>query len=83
MNSTPMLFTLTCTRLCITLVFSVFCQAEGTNVIQYCSLLELALSSRMIQRRNESNANEVLAQEGNCYVNLASQRHCAGVFIGA
>jgi hypothetical protein len=46
-------------------------------------MLELALSSRMIQRGNDSNANKVLAQEGNCSVNLASQGHCAGVFIGA
>jgi hypothetical protein len=46
-------------------------------------LLELALPSKMIQRGSESNANKVLAQEGNCSVNLASQGHCAGVFIGA
>jgi hypothetical protein len=47
------------------------------------SLLELALPSKMIRRGNESNANKVLAQEGNCSINLASQGHCAGVFIGA
>jgi hypothetical protein len=46
-------------------------------------MLELALPSKMIQRGSESNANEVLAQEGNCSVHLASQGHCAGVFIGA
>jgi hypothetical protein len=46
-------------------------------------MLELALPSRMVQRGKESNANKVSAQEGNCYVNLASQGHCAGVFIGA
>jgi hypothetical protein len=46
-------------------------------------VLELALPSRMIQQGNESNANKVLAQEGNFSVNLASQGHCAGVFIGA
>jgi hypothetical protein len=46
-------------------------------------LLELALPSKMIQRGSESNADKVLAQEGNCSVNLASQGHCAGVFIGA
>jgi hypothetical protein len=44
---------------------------------------ELALPSRMIQRGNDNNADKVLAQEGNCSVNLASQGHCAGVFIGA
>jgi hypothetical protein len=46
-------------------------------------LLELALPSKMIQRGSESNVNKVLAQEGDCSVNLASQGHCAGVFIGA
>jgi hypothetical protein len=46
-------------------------------------VLELALPSKMIQRGNESNANKVFAQEGNCSVYLASQGHCAGVFIGA
>jgi hypothetical protein len=46
-------------------------------------VLELALPSMMIQRGNDNNANTVLAQEGNCSVNLASQGHCAGVFIGA
>jgi hypothetical protein len=46
-------------------------------------LLELALPSRMIQQANDNNANKVLAQEGNCFVNLASQGHYAGVFIGA
>jgi hypothetical protein len=46
-------------------------------------MLELALPSKMIQRGSESNPNKVLAQEGNCYVNLASQGHCAGVFISA
>jgi hypothetical protein len=38
---------------------------------------------KMIQRGSESYANKVLAHEGNCSVNLASQGHCAGVFIGA
>jgi hypothetical protein len=46
-------------------------------------MLELALPSKMIQQGSGSNANKVLAQEGNCSVNLASQGHCAGVFIGA
>jgi hypothetical protein len=46
-------------------------------------MLELALPSRMIQRGNDNDANTVLAQEGNCSVNLASQGHCVGVFIGA
>jgi hypothetical protein len=46
-------------------------------------MLEIALPSRMIQRGNDNNANKVFAQEGNCSVNLASQWHCAGVFIGS
>jgi hypothetical protein len=29
-----------------------------------------------------SNANKVFARDGNSSVNLASQGHCAGVFIG-
>jgi hypothetical protein len=37
----------------------------------------------MIKRGSESDADKVLAQEGNCSVNPASQGHCAGVFIGA
>jgi hypothetical protein len=35
-------------------------------------MLELALPSRMIQRGNDNNADKVLAQDGNCSVNLAS-----------
>jgi hypothetical protein len=45
-------------------------------------VLELALRSKMIQRGSESNVDKVLAQEGNYSVNLASQGHCVGVFIG-
>jgi hypothetical protein len=29
-----------------------------------------------------SNVNSVFARDGNSFVNLASQGHCAGVFIG-
>jgi hypothetical protein len=46
-------------------------------------MLELDLPSKTIQRGSRSNADKVFAQEGNCSVNLASQGHCAGVFIGA
>jgi hypothetical protein len=45
-------------------------------------MLELALPSKVIQRGCKCNVDKVLAQEGNCSVNLASQGHCAGVFIG-
>jgi hypothetical protein len=46
-------------------------------------MLELPLLGKLIQRGSESKADKVLAQEGNCSVNLASQGHCAGIFIGA
>ena len=36
-NSTPVLFTLACIRSGVTLGLFAFCQAEGTNVTQYCS----------------------------------------------
>jgi hypothetical protein len=32
--------------------------------------------------RVNSDVNRVLTQDGNSSVNLASQGHCAGVFIG-
>jgi hypothetical protein len=35
-------------------------------------MLELALPSKVIQRGSKSNADKVLAQEGNCSVHLAS-----------
>jgi hypothetical protein len=46
-------------------------------------VLELALLGKLIQRGSESNVNKVLTRDGNGSVNLASQGHCAGVFIGA
>jgi hypothetical protein len=46
-------------------------------------MLELALLGESIQREIENNVNKVLARDGNSFVNLASQGHCAGVFIGA
>jgi hypothetical protein len=46
-------------------------------------LLELALLGKLIQRGSESNVNKVLIRDDNSSVNLASQGHCAGVFIGA
>jgi hypothetical protein len=45
--------------------------------------LELALLGKLIQRGNESNVNKVSTRDGNSSVNLASQGHCTGVFIGA
>jgi hypothetical protein len=46
-------------------------------------MLELALLGKMIQWGNERNANKVSTRDGDCSVNLASQGHCTGVFIGA
>jgi hypothetical protein len=45
-------------------------------------VLELALPSKLIQRGTESNVNKVSIRDGKSSVNLASQGHCAGVFIG-
>jgi hypothetical protein len=46
-------------------------------------VLELALLGKLIQRGSESNINNVSTRDGNSSVNLASQGHCTGVFIGA
>jgi hypothetical protein len=46
-------------------------------------MLELALLSKLIQRGSKSDVNKVSTRYGNSSVNLASQGHCAGVFIGA
>jgi hypothetical protein len=45
-------------------------------------LLELAFLGKLIQRGSENNVNKVSIRGGNSSVNLASQGHCAGVFIG-
>jgi hypothetical protein len=46
-------------------------------------MLELALLGKLIQRGSESSVSKVSIRDGNSSVNLASQGHCAGVFIGA
>jgi hypothetical protein len=45
-------------------------------------VLELALPSKLIQRGSGGNVNKVSIRDGISFVNLASQGHCAGVFIG-
>jgi hypothetical protein len=45
-------------------------------------MLELAFLGKLIQRESESNVNRFLTRGDNSSVNLASQGHCAGVFIG-
>jgi hypothetical protein len=57
--------------------------SRGGNKKGKSILLELALLGKLIQRGSESNVNKVLTRDGNSSVNLASQGHCAGVFIGA
>jgi hypothetical protein len=58
-----------------------FLSPSHIMVLSMNSLLELALTSKMIQRGSESNANKVLAQEGNCSVNLPSQGAlCGGIY---
>jgi hypothetical protein len=56
---------------------------DGIGFQQGSNVLELALVGKMIQRGSERNANKVLARDDDCSVNLASQGHCTGVFIGA
>jgi hypothetical protein len=51
---------------------------HSTNI-----LLELALLGKMIQRGIERSTNKVSTWDDDCSVNLTSQGHCAGVFIGA
>jgi hypothetical protein len=45
-------------------------------------MLELTLPSKLIQQGSESNVNKVSIRDDKSSVNLASQGHCAGVFIG-
>jgi hypothetical protein len=45
-------------------------------------LLELALPNKLIQRGSENDVNKVSTRDGDSSVNLSSQGHCAGVFIG-
>jgi hypothetical protein len=48
MNSTPVLFTLTCIHYCVTLGFFTFCQAEGVNVIQYYFCLSRTIEEKIL-----------------------------------
>jgi hypothetical protein len=43
MNSTPVLFTLSGTCFCVTIVLFAVYQAEGTFVIQYCFCLSMVI----------------------------------------
>jgi hypothetical protein len=45
-------------------------------------MLELALLNKLIQWGTESNVNKVSIRDVKSSINLASQGHCAGVFIG-
>jgi hypothetical protein len=55
-----------------------FCPLSG----RLWPVLELALPSKLIQRGSENDVNRVSTGDGDSSVNLASQGHCAGVFIG-
>jgi hypothetical protein len=46
------------------------------------ALLELALLGKLIQQGSGENANKVYLRDSDCSVNLASQGHYTGVFIG-
>jgi hypothetical protein len=46
------------------------------------AVLALALLSEWIQQGSKSGVNGATTRDGNNSVNLASQGHCAGVFIG-
>jgi hypothetical protein len=51
--------------------------------LKIVSTLTMFINSLLeIQRGSESNVNKVSIRDGNSSVNLASQGHCAGVFIG-
>jgi hypothetical protein len=45
-------------------------------------MLKLTPLGKLIQRGSGENANKVYSRDDNCSVNLASQGHCTGVFIG-
>jgi uncharacterized coiled-coil DUF342 family protein len=57
-------------------------QLRGQVAEAASRVLELALPSKLIQRGSESNVNKVSIRDGKSSINLASQGHCAGVFIG-
>jgi hypothetical protein len=49
----------------------------------YCGcVLELAPPIKLIQRGSGNDVNMVSTRDGDSSVNIASQGHCAGVFIG-
>jgi hypothetical protein len=52
-----------------------------TKEVAY-QVLELALLGKLIQRGSKSSVNKVSIRDGNSSVNLSSQGHYAGVFIG-
>jgi hypothetical protein len=53
MNSTLVLFTLTCIHLCVTLGLFTSYQDEGTNVIQCCSYLFIVTPLVLLQLKLE------------------------------
>jgi hypothetical protein len=56
---------------------------SGNNPVKRTtSMLELALRCKLIQRGSVATQTGFFARDGNSSVNLASQGHCVGVFIG-
>jgi hypothetical protein len=63
----------------------VLCRAQRKEVLQWIKILMFVgtCSPVHVDPTGEcSNANRVFARDGNSSVNLASQGHYAGVFIG-
>jgi hypothetical protein len=56
--------------------------AHTRLISSHALVLELALPSKLIQWERESNVNKVSIRDGKSSINLASQGHCVGVFIG-
>jgi hypothetical protein len=67
----------------VILAFADICTHE---VYMKCDITMLLVGTRFSVQvdptRECSNANRVFTRDGNSSVNLASQGHCAGVFIG-
>jgi hypothetical protein len=68
--------------LCLTPAGEVMTAAAPAPAWHHAPLLELAHWSKLIQWGNVAAQTGFFARNGNSSVNLASQGHCAGVFIG-
>jgi hypothetical protein len=64
------------------LVAKGYSQVEGLHFDETYAPCWNLLSAARGSNGGSNDVNRVLAQDGNCSVNLASHGHCAGVFIG-